>query len=176
MTSRAKPPSPRSRSRAADRADNRRASPEAVEKRRAARLFNKAILGDARAGSADGRTERRRRRLLDELAKGAARGGKRGLKPIDVLSRVQELLALGEPLASIRKACPKPRPVEATPEVIEGVRRIHDAYAFPADAYAFVGLDADALRAAGVLPERAPRARPGLRRTDAPPARRRGAA
>jgi hypothetical protein len=141
-----------------------------VEKRRAARLFNKAILGDARAGAADGRTERRRRRLLEELAKGAARGGKRDLKPIDVLSRVQELLALGEPLASIRKACPKPRPVEATPEVIEGVRRIHEAYAFPADAYAFVGLDADALRAAGVLPERT---RPGLRRTDAPPARRR---
>jgi hypothetical protein len=153
-------------------ADNRRASPEAVEKRRAARMFNKALLGDTRAG-ADGRTERRRRRLLDELAKGAARGGKRELKPIDVLSRVQELIALGEPLPSIRKACPKPRPVEATPEVIEGIRRIHEAYAFPADAYAFVGLDADALRAAGVLPERP---RPGLRRTGPPPARRRGAA
>ena len=161
---------------AADRADNRRASPEAVEKRRAARLFNKAMLGEGRGGRADGRTERRRRRLLEELAKGATRGGKRGLKPIDVLARVQELLALGEPLASIRKACPKPRPVEATPEVIEGVRRIHEAYAFPADAYAFVGLDVEALHAAGVLPDRADRARPGLRRTGIPPARRRGAA
>ncbi|MFT3770082.1 MAG: hypothetical protein QM820_32030 [Minicystis sp.] len=161
---------------AADRGDNRRASPEAVEKRRAARLFNKAMLGEGRGGRSDGRTERRRRRLLEELAKGAARGGKRELKPIDVLARVQELIALGEPLASIRKACPKPRPVEATPELIEGVRRIHEAYAFPADAYAFVGVDTETLHAAGVLPARAERTRPGLRRTGIPPARRRGAA
>lgn len=141
-------------------------------------MFNKALLGDARAG-ADGRTERRRRRLLEELAKGAARGGKRELKPIDVLSRVQELLSLGEPLSSIRKACPRPRPVEATPEVIEGVRRIHEAYAFPAEAYAFVGIDAEALRAAGIVDRaRAERARPGLRRAapKASPSRRRRAA
>ncbi len=44
--------------------------------------------------------------------------------------------------------------------MIEGVRRIHEAYAFPADAYAFVGLDAETLHAAGVLPERADRAAP----------------
>ena len=167
MTSKPKPSPPRKR------AETRRASPEAVLKRRAARLFNKVILGDARGGASDGRTERRRRRLLEELAAGAARGGKRELKPIDVLSRVQELLALGEPLASIRKACPKRRPVEATPSIIEGVRRIHEAYAFPAEAYAFVGLDAEALQGAGVLPARE---RPGLRSTRSPPARRRGAA
>lgn len=147
---------------------NRRASPQAVEKRRAARLFNKALLGEGKAG--DGRTERRRRRLLEELASGSARGGKRELKPIDVLSRVAELLALGEPLSSIRKACPKPRPVEVTDEVIEGLARIHEAYAFPPDAYAFVGIDAEALRRAGVT-EAAPR--PGLRRTSSPPRRRR---
>jgi hypothetical protein len=155
-------------------APRRRATASAVEKRRAARLFNKALLGDARAAT-DGRTERRRKRLLEELASGSARRGKRELKPIDVLSRVQELISLGEPLASIRKACPKPRAVEATPEVIESVRRIHEAYGFPPDAYAFVGLDAEALRAAGILPGRAER-RPGLRRTSPPPARRRGAA
>jgi hypothetical protein len=154
-------------------AETRRASPEAVQKRRAARLFNKALLGESRGGAADGRTERRRRRLLEELAAGAARGGKRELKPIDVLSRVQELLALGEPLASIRKACPKRRAVEATPEILEGVRRIHAAYAFPAEVYAFVGLDAEALHAAGVLPSRG---RPGLRSTRSSPGRRRGAA
>jgi hypothetical protein len=152
--------------------ETRRASPEAVQKRRAARLFNKALLGEGRGGAADGRTERRRRRLLEELAAGAARGGKRELKPIDVLSRVQELLSLGEPLASIRKACPRRRAVEATPEILEGVRRIHAAYAFPAEVYAFVGLDAEALQAAGVLPAR----RPGLRSTRSSPGRRRGAA
>ena len=145
------------------KAENRRASPEAVEKRRAARLFNKVLLGDAAAGAPDGRTERRRRRLLSELAKGTARGGKRGLKPIDVLSRVSELLALGEPLAALRKACPPPRPIEVTPEVLEGIRRIHQAYGFPADAYAFVGIDADALRRAGVLGAAAAPSRPGLK-------------
>jgi hypothetical protein len=146
------------------KAPNRRGSPEAVEKRRAARLFNKALLGD-RSGAPDGRTERRRRRLLDELARGTARGGKRGLKPIDVLSRVQELLALGEPLASIRRACPRPRPIPVTPEIVEGLRRIHRAYGFSAEAYAFVGLDAEALRRAGVSVDPGPPARPGLRST-----------
>jgi hypothetical protein len=137
----------------------RRGSAEAVEKRRAARLFNKVLLGEGR-GAPVGRTERRRKRLLTELAQGAARGGKRELKPIDVLSRVAELLALGEPLASIRKACPRPRPVEATPEVIEGIRAIHRAYAFPPEAYEFVGIDAEARRRAGVGP-----AGPGLQST-----------
>ncbi len=144
------------------RAENRRGSPEAVEKRRAARLFNSALLRDEGKLSTDGRTERRRRRLLDELAKGTARGGKRGLKPVDVLARVQELLELGEPIGSIQATCATPRPVEATPEVIAGIRRLHDAYAFPVEAYAFVGLDAAMLREAGILP---PAAGPGLRST-----------
>lgn len=131
---------------------SRRASPEVVEKRRAARAFNEALLGGgAGAALVDGRTERRRRRLLEELSQGTIRGGKRELKPIEVLSRVQELLDLGEPLASIRKACPKPRPVEATPEIVEGIRRIHEAYTFPPAAYHFVGLDTATLRKAGVL-------------------------
>jgi hypothetical protein len=154
------------------KAQNRRASPEAVAKRRAARLFNKALLGE-KAGAADGRTERRRRRLLEELAKGASRGGKRGLKPVDVLARVQELLEMGEPLASIRKACPRPRPIEATPDVIEGIRRLHEAYEFPPEAYTFVGLDAEALRQAGVRRATGrPPGRPGLRSTGPEPRRR----
>lgn len=143
----------------------RRADPDVVEKRRAARLFNEALLGGgAGPASRDGRTERRRKRLLEELAAGVARGGKRELKPIDVLSRVRELLELGEPLSSIRKACPKPRPVEATPEVIEGIRRIHRAYTFPAAVYGFVGLDAETLRKAGVVRGGSGEPRPGLRR------------
>ena len=129
---------------------NRRGSPDAVEKRRAARRFNELLLGGGgRAG--DGRTERRRRRLLAELAEGVARRGKRALKPIDVLSRVEELLELGEPLASIRKAYPPPPPVEVTAELVEGLRHLHRAYGFSADVYRFVGLDAHALRKAGVL-------------------------
>ncbi len=151
--------------------EDRRASADAVEKRRAARRFNDLLLGGGRAG--DGRTERRRRRLLEELAEGVAHRGQRALKPIDVLSRVHELLALGEPLASIRRACPPPRPVEVTPELAEGLRRLHRAYGFPVEAYRFVGLDARALREAGVI-----EARPGLARGATPALRRarRGAA
>lgn len=130
-------------------AQNRRGSPDAIEKRRAARRFNELLQGGGRAG--DGRTERRRKRLLEELTEGVARRGKRALKPIDVLSRVEELLGLGEPLASIRKACPPPPPVEVTAEIVEGLRHIHRAYGFSVDAYRFVGLDAHALRKAGVL-------------------------
>ena len=150
------------------KAPNRRASPEAVEKRRAARAFNRALLRDRGGSAPDGRTERRRRRLLDELAKGSARGGKRGLKPIDVLSHVAELLSLGEPLSSIRMACPARRLVETTDEVVEGLRRIHRAYDFPAAVYPFVGLETEALERAGVVPDAArdpEPAGPGLRST-----------
>ncbi|MEO7094506.1 MAG: hypothetical protein ABI175_14720, partial [Polyangiales bacterium] len=73
------------------RSGNRRGSPEAIEKRKVARMFND-LLGGRGASSAklDGRTEKRRQRLLRELEQGAARGA-RELKPLDVLQRVQEL-------------------------------------------------------------------------------------
>src|SRR5579862_8479460 len=85
-------------SRAPTKPQNRRGSPEAIEKRRVARLFND-ILGGQGAGAhkRDGRTEKRRQRLLRELELGKARGS-RELKPLDVLHRVHELLGLGEPL------------------------------------------------------------------------------
>src|SRR5215813_11555497 len=69
------------------RAPNRRGSPEAIEKRRVARVFND-ILGGRGASShkLDGRTEKRRQRLLKELEAGKARGS-RELKPLDILQR-----------------------------------------------------------------------------------------
>ncbi len=137
-----------------------RASPEAVEKRRAARLFNEALLGRGPHGGAlDGRTERRRKRLLREL--GAAAAGKLDLKPIDVLARVQALLAIGEPVESLRKAYPPRRPVEVTDVVVEGVRRIHQAYGFPTEAYRFVGLEDAVLRRAGLLGRKGEKRAPG---------------
>src|SRR6202041_2046823 len=82
---------------------NRRGSPEAIEKRRAARQFNDVLGGrGASAHKLDGRRERRRQRLLKELEVGKPRAH-RDLKPLDVLQRVQELMDLGEPLSSIRK-------------------------------------------------------------------------
>src|SRR5437762_11442342 len=94
-----------------------RASARAIEKRRAARVFNEMLLGTSQRPT-DGRTERRRKRLLKEIAEGSARGGRQKLKPIDVLLRIRELLELGEPLASIRKACPPPRPIAPTAELV----------------------------------------------------------
>jgi hypothetical protein len=150
------------------RGGDRRASREAVEKRRAARLFNEILLGRGpHEGVLDGRTERRRKRLLRELADAAS--GKRQLKPIDVLSRVQSLLELGEPLTSIRKAYPPRRAVEPTADVVDGVKRIHQAYGFATEAYRFVGLDDAVLRKAGVLGRKAavPARGPGPRSTRA---------
>jgi hypothetical protein len=134
-------------------------------------MFNDLLMG-RRAGAGDGRTERRRRRLLDELASGKARGGKRDLTPIDVLSRVADLLELGETMEAIEAARPRPPAATATPELVDGLRRIHKAYAFPAGAYAFVGVDESLLRRAGIPSRRGP----GLRRSagEAPqPVRRR---
>ena len=130
---------------------NRRGSPEAVEKRKVARMFNTALVGGGTgAQKLDGRTEKRRQRLLRELSAGAARGEKQ-LKPLDVLTRVQELLNLGEPLASIRKACKTPKPIESNDGLIELVHRLHDAYGFRPETYRFVGIEEPVLIEAGVL-------------------------
>ena len=136
---------------------NRRGSPEAIEKRRVARVFND-ILGGRGASSAklDGRTEKRRQRLLRELEAGKARGAKE-LKPLDVLQRVQELMDLGEPLASIRKVT-KVKKSSVSPDTIVGVvERLHRAYDFRPEVYRFVGIGEDVLREAGVLTEAARR-------------------
>jgi hypothetical protein len=133
------------------RAPNRRGSPEAIEKRRVARVFND-ILGGRGAAShkLDGRTEKRRQRLLRELEVGRARGA-RELKPLDVLQRVQELMDLGEPLSSIRKVT-KVKKTVASPEAIVGVvERLHRAYSFRPEVYRFVGIGEEVLREAGVL-------------------------
>ncbi|MFO0552139.1 MAG: hypothetical protein U0271_27380 [Polyangiaceae bacterium] len=122
-----------------------------MAKRRAARHFNDLVV-DAGGGQLDGRTAKRRARLLGELHDGCARSTKRPLKAIDILLRVQELLELGEPLASIKKAAKPQRPLPPTDELIDGVRSIHGAYAFRKEVYAFVGIDDATLRKAGVDP------------------------
>ncbi len=130
---------------------NRRGSPEAIEKRRVARLFND-ILGGRGVGAhkRDGRTEKRRQRLMRELESGQARGS-RELKPLDVLVRVHELMGLGEPLRSIRKVA-KVRKTSVPPEeMVEVVSRLHKAYGFRPECYRFVGVGDDVLRNAGVL-------------------------
>ena len=133
------------------RPSNRRGSPEAIEKRRVARMFNDLLGGrGAAAQKLDGRTEKRRQRLLRELEQGQAHGDKE-LKPLDVLQRVQELLELGEPVASIRKVCKIPRSRQQNEGVVELVHRLHNAYAFRPEAYRFVGISDETLNEAGIL-------------------------
>ncbi len=130
---------------------NKRGSPEAVEKRRVARLFNDVLGGVSGSPQRDGRTEKRRQRLLKELEEGLARG-KRELKPIDVLLRVNELLQLGEPVAQLRKVV-KVRPIEPSLDadaLADVVGRLHDAYGFLPEAYRFVGISDELLARAGV--------------------------
>jgi hypothetical protein len=142
------------------RPPNRRGSPEAIEKRRVARVFNDILGGrGAATHKLDGRTEKRRQRLLKELENGKARGT-RELKPLDILQRVQELMDLGEPLSSIRKVT-KPRKNNLPPEAIVGVvERLHRAYSFRPEVYRFVGIGEEVLREAGVLEAAQRRARP----------------
>src|SRR5262249_45462439 len=114
---------------------NRRGSPEAIEKRRAARMFNDVLGGrGAASGKLDGRTEKRRQRLMKELEEGLARGA-RELKPLDILQRVQELIELGEPLSSIRKVA-KVRKTNLPPEsMVDVVGRLQKAYSFRPEVY-----------------------------------------
>lgn len=129
---------------------NRRGSPEAVAKRRAARAFNDLLAPDSRS-RLDGRTEQRRKRLLAELEAGKHRGSGKELKPIDVLLRVDELLAMGESVASLKKICaarPAPPPGD---RLVELVMELHQAYGFRPECYRFVGISSEVLRRAGVL-------------------------
>ena len=144
------------------RPPNRRGSPEAIEKRRVARVFNDILGGrGAAASKLDGRTEKRRQRLLKELEAGKARGS-RELKPLDVLQRVQELMDLGEPLSSIRKVTKVRKNALPAEAIVDVVERLHRAYSFRPEVYRFVGIGEEVLREAGVLSQAAsarPRAR-----------------
>jgi hypothetical protein len=152
-------------SRSSGKPQNRRGSPEAIEKRRVARLFND-VLGGRGSGARkhDGRTEKRRQRLLRELESGKLRGAHE-LKPLDVLVRVNELLDLGEPLRSIRKVAKVRKNVVPPEEMTDVVGRLHKAYSFRAECYRFVGVTDEVLKAAGVVSaepkKRARKGRPG---------------
>lgn len=135
--------------------ENRRASPEAVAKRRAARAFNEAVLGLGSRGP-DGRTERKRRRLLSEFAEGRTATGQ-PLKPIDVLLHAETLLDLGEALATLEEARPVPEVLPATDELADRVRALHAAYALRREVYRFVGIGDATLAQAGIdAPKRGP--------------------
>ncbi len=125
-----------------------RGSPQAIEKRKVARLFND-FLGNTTAAKLDGRTEKRRQRLLRELEAGSGHGDRK-LKALDVLNYVTELLSIGEPLGALKKARKPPRPLPVSPDTVALVKRLHKSYGFPRQAYRFVGIGDDVLKKAGV--------------------------
>lgn len=145
---------------------NRRGSPEAIEKRRAARLFNDVLGGRRAALRLDGRSEKRRQRLLADLESGTSRG--RPLKPLDVLQRVHELLGFGETVASLRRLVKSKKivlvAIDAQRELADVVGRLHRAYGFAPEAYRFVGIDEALLREAGVIDAPARGGRPKARK------------
>jgi len=114
-------------------------------------MFNDVLGGHGPAsGKLDGRTEKRRQRLLRELEENKAHGEKE-LKPLDVLTRVQELLELGEPLANIKKARKVPKSSATNASTVELIQRLHKAYGFKPECYRFVGIADEVLGDAGVI-------------------------
>ncbi len=132
---------------------NRRGSPEAVQKRVAARNLNDVLTGKKSGHPAlDGRTEKRRQRLILELTS-------EELKPVDVLLKVQELLDIGETLTSLRKVVPVKRMRSVPAGAAEALARMVDAYDLSEAAYRFLGLPESVLVEAGVMPGAAPKKR-----------------
>lgn len=151
----------RARTKKSAEPENRRGSPEAIAKRRAARAFNNLL--DPQVAKHDGRTEKRRQRLLAELESGTTRAG-RPLKPVDILTHANELLSLGEDVATLKRLRKGQPAFEESPRLLDVLGELHRAYAFNVDAYVVVGLSQDALRRAGILPAR----RRGKRSTERP--------
>jgi hypothetical protein len=118
-----------------------RGSTEAIEKRRVARQLNALFApSSAESGKRDGRTEKRRQRLLKELKE-----GRRGepLKPIEIVTHADELLTLGETLASIRKNGVRTSKQEGAfnSDQLEAVQRTQAAYAFRPEVWKLLGVD-----------------------------------
>lgn len=124
-----------------------RGSKEAIAKRRTARQLNTLLTGGARTSDRlDGRTEKRRQRLIKELKDG--KGG-HPLKPIDVVTHVNELLEIGETLSSLKKQGVKARKTEGTPEVIAAAKATQEAYGFRPDAWKMLSIDIDGKASSG---------------------------
>jgi len=134
-----------------------RGSPEAIQKRRVARKLNRFLTMQSGGAALDGRTEKRRQRILVELEKDTRKGGG-GLKPIELLQRVNALLEMGERASSIRKAVRSKVFRHLTPaQAAEMIRELQAAYDYRPETYRLVGLPHEALVAAKVVAAGAPR-------------------
>lgn len=122
----------------ATKASTGRGSPEAIRKRKAARQLNTLFGGETSAAQKlDGRTEKRRKRLISELK---SEKGSKELKTLDVLTHVDELLALGETAASLKKQGVKARKSELDEGRIAAAEETQAAYKFRSGAWKFLGI------------------------------------
>jgi hypothetical protein len=127
---------------------------DAAKKRSIARRFNDSLIGRSgharREKTLDRRTVRRLDRYRRELKNGR-KSGEKALTPLDIATRINELLNHGERLSDIRKLI-KPRSVEYDEAALVAVlKKMHPIYEFRAEAYRFAGVKNEALVAAGVL-------------------------
>jgi hypothetical protein len=116
-----------------------RGSAEAIEKRRTARQLNTLIMAGGSDGRPlDGRTAKRRERLIREL-----KDGRRGkpLKPSEAVSHVNELMEIGETLASLAKIGVKPRRITVTAELQDVIERTQRAYGYHKQAWKILGVN-----------------------------------
>ncbi len=149
---------------AREKKETRRGSPEAIAKRRAARALNSLFTRSASTSALDGRTLKRKNRLMKELAEG--KGGT-PIKAHEVLSHVTELLALGEPMAAIRKLNPKvPGAPMLTDEAITAIRETQTSYGFDPRAWSMLGIDIHAIMGnSSAVPAEGGRKKAGRRKT-----------
>jgi len=93
-------------------------------------------MGDTRKRTT---SNRKRRRLRMELERG--RDGK-PLKAVEVLTRVDELLALGEPFESLRRLDVKaPRRPKLDEQAVALIREAQQIYGFDPRAWKVLGVD-----------------------------------
>lgn len=115
-----------------------------------ARRFNDALKpAVAKPEKLDKRTAKRLARYKSELKSG--RKGDKNLSPLDVASRINELLAHGEKLGDLKKLT-KPRKVDIDVDQLVGIlTEMHPVYGYRAEAYRFAGVTDAALLAAGII-------------------------
>lgn len=134
----------------------KKSSPNAAMKRSIARRFNDSLIGRSSRAvtnkAMDRRTAKRLERYRVELKNGKKSGNK-DMTPLDVATRVNELLKHGDRMTAIRKLC-KPRVVEYDDETLVGVlQEMHPIYQFRPEAYRHAGVRNETLVGAGILSE-----------------------
>lgn len=130
----------------AKKTKTRRADPDVVAKRRAARALNRLFAeGGGSAPKVDHRTQKRLDRLVAKLTAGNAG---EPLKALDALQCAHELLTNGYTYTELRRLKPKvPKFPKHTDGVAEAIATMQGLYNFHPQAWKLLGVDIRALLA-----------------------------